>query len=256
MPTALVRGVASTLAECELTHLTRAPIDVDVARRQHAAYADVLRVLGLHVLEVPADDAHPDCVFIEDTAVAVGPVAVIARAGAESRRGEVAPVASALLRQGKRLVGMEAPATLDGGDVLVVGADVYVGRTARTNDAGIEALSRALAPLGKTVRAVDVTGCLHLKTACTHVGGGALLVNPAFVAPAAFEHGDGRRFIEVHPDEPAAANALLVGDVVVYPREHERTGARLGAQGVRVVPVDNSELAKAEGGVTCCALLA
>jgi dimethylargininase len=250
VPTALTRGVAATLAACELTHVARAPIDVDAATRQHAAYVAVLRALGFSVVELPADDAFPDCVFVEDTAVVVDEVAVATRPGAASRRGEVDAVAAALggLR---RVVRVAAPATIDGGDVVVDGRRVFVGRTARTNEAGVAALADALGPFGYAVRGVDVRGCLHLKTGCTALGDGRFLVNPTYVDPADL---GARAVIEVDGDEPAAANGFVHGDVVVHAAEHARTAARLAAAGFRVVPVANAELAKAEGGVTCCSL--
>jgi dimethylargininase len=147
---------------------------------------------------------------------------------------------------------MEAPATLDGGDVLVVGRRVVVGRSTRTSREGYEALRLILAPRGYTVLAVEVGGCLHLKSAVTRVGEDTLLLNPEWVDRGAFP---GARFVETHPEEPAAANALLVGGTVVFPEAFPRTRERLEKAGIETAPVDASELAKAEGGVTCCSLV-
>ncbi|HYI13281.1 MAG TPA: dimethylargininase, partial [Thermoanaerobaculia bacterium] len=138
---AITRDVSPAIAEAELTHLDRVPIDYERAAGQHRAYRSLLASLGCEVVDIPADPAHPDCVFIEDTAVVFDDVAVITRPGAESRRGEVEPVAEVLSRY-RRLARMEAPATLDGGDVLVLNERIYVGRSERSNDAGIEQLGR------------------------------------------------------------------------------------------------------------------
>ena len=143
---ALTRGVSPSIVRCELTHLAREPIDVGLAREQHRAYEDALTRLGCSVQRVPGGADLPDGVFIEDTAVVLPELAIIARPGAVSRRPEVDAVAAALTPL-RDLVRIEEPATLDGGDVLVVGTHVFVGRSSRTNDAGVEQLRHALAPM-------------------------------------------------------------------------------------------------------------
>ncbi|MHB8839708.1 MAG: arginine deiminase family protein, partial [Gemmatimonadaceae bacterium] len=158
--------MSPTIASCELTHLERAPIRVDVARAQHRGYERLLESLGCALPRVGPSPTHPDAVFIEDTAVVFDEVAVIARPGAKSRRDEVTAVAAALAPL-RTLVRLKAPATLDGGDVLVVGRSVFVGRSRRTNDDGISQLAAALAGYGYTVQGVSVAGCLHLKSAVT-----------------------------------------------------------------------------------------
>lgn len=248
---AFTRDISPALADCELTHLAREPIDVDRARAQHAAYERALQALGCTVHRLPAGAEMPDSVFIEDAAVVLDEVAVITRPGAESRRGETEAVADALAAY-RPLARLEAPATLDGGDVMVVDRDIFVGRSARTNEAGIEQLRRAVADFGYTVRGVEVTGCLHLKTAVTSVGGGRLLINRDWAPAKAF---DGYTLIYVDPAEPFAANGLPVGGSVIYPEAFPRTRARLEAHGIGVVTVPADELAKAEGAVTCCSLV-
>jgi dimethylargininase len=141
---------------------------------------------------------------------------------------------------------------LDGGDVLRVGRRVFVGASTRTNRVGRAQLRALLEPLGYAVEDVPVRGCLHLKSAATEVGPDTILINPAWVDPAAF---DGLVRVEIAPEEPFAANALRVGNTVIHPEAFPRTRERLGKQGIDVRAVDVSELAKAEGGVTCCALL-
>jgi dimethylargininase len=248
---ALIRSVSPAMARCELTHLARSPIDVALAERQHAAYAHALASLGCRLLELPAEPDLPDSVFVEDTAVVLDEVAVLTRPGAASRQAEVDSVAG-VLGLWRPCVRIDAPGTLDGGDVLRVGRDLYVGQSGRSNAAGISQLAAALAPHGYRVVPMPVRGCLHLKSAVTLVGPETLLVNDDWVDRS---HWPGLRFIAVAPGEPHAANALAVGGAVIHPASEVRTRERLEAAGVRVVPVDVSEVQKAEGGVTCCSLL-
>ncbi len=243
--------MSPALDACELTHLERQPIDHARAALEHAAYEDALRALGATVVRIPPAPELPDSVFIEDAAIVLDEVAVITRPGAASRRAETAAVAEAL-RTYRPLAHITAPATLDGGDVLRVGRTLYVGRSSRTNAAGLEQLTELLSPWGYRVTAVPVSGCLHLKSAVTEVADGLLLANPCWVAPAAFAP---HEVLPVSDGEPAAANALRLGRAVVFPAHHPRTAHRLEEAGLRVVRVPAAELSKAEGGVTCCSLI-
>jgi len=248
---ALVREVSPTIALCELTHLAREPLDPARAVAEHHRYVRLLGELGCDLRWVPSAPALPDAVFVEDTAVVVDEIAVITRPGAASRRPETTSMAAALAGY-RQLAVIDAPGTLDGGDVLRVGRTLFVGRSARTNDDGIAQLARHLAPYGYRVHAVETRGCLHLKTAVTEVADGTLLLNPGWV--------DGRVFgdlalVEVDPAEPSAANALRLGGAVVHAAAWSRTRERLERHGVRTIPIDVSELAKAEAGVTCCSVI-
>jgi dimethylargininase len=248
---AITREVSPALARCELTHLSRRPIDPDLAREQHRRYEACLAAAGFTVRRLPAEPDLPDSVFVEDAAVVLDEVAILARPGAVSRRPEVPSIAEAL-RPYRTLVPIEAPATLDGGDILVVGRAIFAGASSRTSAEGIEALRGIAAPYGYEVRAVPVSRCLHLKSAVTRVSERAVLIHPGWVEPSYFS---GLELIEIDPAEPFAANALAAGDTLIYPEAFPRTLARLEARGLRVVTVDVSELAKAEGAVTCCSLL-
>jgi dimethylargininase len=254
MRVAITREVSPALARCELTHLERVPIDVAIARRQHRAYEECLASLGCSVRRLPGAPELPDSVFIEDTAVVVDEVAVIARPGAPSRRPEV-PAVAAALEQYRPLVRIEAPGTLDGGDVLQVGREVLVGCSGRTNADGIAQLRRMLGAHGYAVRAVRVHGCLHLKSAVTAVADDLLLANRQWLSADDLAALDVLDVLDVHPEEPFGANALRVGDAIVYAAELPRTRERLEARGLAVHAVPAGELAKAEGGVTCCSLV-
>jgi dimethylargininase len=248
---AFTREVGPAIQRCELTHLAPQCIDLDRARAQHDAYEACLHGLGCTVRRLPPEPEHPDAVFVEDTAVVLDELAILARPGAASRRGEVASMAEVLAPY-RTCVRIEPPGTLDGGDVLVLGRHVHVGLSSRTNAEGIAQLKRLLEPQGYTVRTVFFTGCLHLKSAVTRVGEETLLLNPAWVDREAFPD---LRSLVIDPTEPFGANALLIGSAVVYPAEHPRTAERITATGIELRAVEASELAKAEGGVTCCCVL-
>lgn len=248
---AVTRGVPRSMDTCELTHVAREPLDVEVARRQHAAYGRALEQCGCEVLHLPALDAYPDSVFVEDVALALDEAVVLTRPGVTSRMGEVAEMRAALDDR-YPLRALTPPATLDGGDVLRLGRTLWVGRSARTNAAGVTQLEALVAPLGYEVREARLSDALHLKTAVTQVGPGLLLVNPSWVDARQF---GGWEVVEVAPAESFAANAVWVNGRVIHSTQFPRTQERLRARGVDIVEVDASELAKAEGGVTCCSLL-
>lgn len=248
---AVTRHVSASLGDCELSFVERAGIEVERARAQHAGYCAALRDLGCEVIELPALDTHPDAVFVEDTALVFDEVAVITRPGAESRRGETASIADALAPF-RPLLRIEAPGTLDGGDVMRIGRRVFVGRSARSNDAAIARLATLLAPYGYTVQGVDTRDCLHLKSAVTALGEGRVLINPDWVDAGVFAD---YAHIAIDPDEPHAANALRIGDALLYPDSFPRTCERLRAQGIDVHTVALDELQKAEGATTCCSLV-
>jgi dimethylargininase len=245
---AITRDVSPSIANAELTHLQRVPIDYERAREQHEEYRALLDSLGCKVISLPGDAAYPDCVFIEDTAIVLDDMAVITRPGAESRRGEVDVVAEALASL-RPLVRITAPATLDGGDVLALDDRIYVGRSQRSNE---EALAQLRQLTGREVIGVDLHGALHLKTAVTRISRDTLLVNREWIDVAPFA---GWTLLDTDPTEPFGANAVLLNDVVIYPAAFPRIRAKLESHGINVRTVNADELAKAEGGVTCCSLL-
>lgn len=247
---AVTRSVSPTLAQCELTHLAREPIDLPRANLQHGAYERLLSALGADIVRLPPEPTLPDAVFVEDTAIVLTEVAVITRPGAPSRRLETPSVAT-LLAKYRSLRRLIPPATLDGGDVLEVGRTLYVGRSTRTNRSGIEQLRSLLEALEYRVVPIEFRGCLHLKSAVTRIGDRLLLLNPDWVSAAAFRP---LETLPIDAREPHAANALRIGGTVVLPAQYPRTHQRLVEQGLEVAAIDCSELAKAEGGVTCCSL--
>jgi len=243
---AVTRAVPSTINDCELTHVVRRPIDLAKARAQHAAYEAALEAAGCTLLRLPALDDRPDSVFVEDAAVVTDELAVMARPGAASRRAETASVAE-VMRAYRDVVEIAEPGTLDGGDVLQLGETIVIGLSGRTNAEGARQLREFLEAYGYVVKTAEITRCLHLKSAATCAGAGRVLINPDWIDRALFD-GD---VIEVDPAEPYAANALLAGDTLLCSSAFPRTNAKLGA----VTEIDMSELAKAEGALTCCSIL-
>ena len=251
MRLALTRAVSPRIAECVVTYHQREAIDAALATAQHARYEQYLRERGLRVISLPAEADLPDSVFVEDTAVVVDEIAVLARPRLEPRRREVPSVAAALAPH-RPLVELSGDATLEGGDVLSIGRTLYVGLSTRTNAEGIAQLAAALRSFGYDVRIVTVGDCLHLKSAVTYLGDNTLLANAAWADLTAFA---GYAVIEVAPEEPGAANALLLDGEVLLPASFPRTRALIEERGFRVHGIDVSELQKAEAGVTCCSIL-
>jgi dimethylargininase len=248
---AITRAVSPRLAECELTHLPRDPINVAKAIADHERYEAALRSCGATVVRAPEEPALPDAVFVEDAALVLDEVAIITRPGAPSRRPEIESMATVLSAY-RSLQRIQSPGTLDGGDVLAVGRTIYVGLSSRTNHDGLAQLETLLGERGYEVIRVPVRGCLHLKSAVTQVADNLLLINADWVRPECFASFE---IMTVAPSEPAGANALQIGTSVIYPTHYPETAERLDRAGLRVVPVPCAELAKAEGGVTCCSVV-
>ena len=251
MTVAITREVSPRFEECEITHIERTPIDLEMARAQHREYVRALKSLGCTVMELPAEPDLPDSVFVEDTAFILPEAAVITRPGADSRKPEVESITRALAPF-KKLVHIKLPATIDGGDVLVLDKKIFVGLSTRSSQEAIDQLNALLEEYGYSVTGVRMHRCLHLKSAVTRVDEATLLINQNWLDSYHFEN---FRTIEVHPDEPYAANCLPVGDAIIFPTAFPKTRARLEEAGYNLLPVDVSELAKAEGAVTCCSLI-
>jgi len=248
---AITRAVSPQIGQCELTHLQRQAIDIKRAQAQHGHYEACLAGLGCQLHRLPAEPDLPDSVFVEDTAVVLDELAIITRPGAASRRPETESIARAL-SPFRRLAFIRPPGTLDGGDLLRIGRMLYIGLSGRSNPVGIDQMRELVEPFGYQVEGVPVGGCLHLKSAATQVAEDAVLINREWVDGRVFR---GLKRIDVYPEEPLGANALLVSGTVIYPAAWPRTRRRLEEAGIAVQTVDVSELTKAEGGVTCCSLI-
>ena len=248
---AVTRELTAAIGSCELTFLHRSAIDFARAQQQHQDYQSALSSLGCEVVVVPAPSELADSVFIEDTALVLDDIAVMLRPGVVSRQPEVAGVTE-VLRQYRPLKTIEPGGTIDGGDLLRVGNTIFAGLSTRSNQSGIEQLRDIVSEFGMTVEAVETTKCLHLKSAVSEVAPGTLLINTDWISNSAFKDFE---LIPVDKEEPHAANALRIGENLIYPSSFPRTMDALVNRGIDVIPVDLTELQKAEGAVTCCSLI-
>jgi dimethylargininase len=246
---ALTRLPSPALPACELTHIAREPIDLARASAQHAAYCAALTAAGARVSVLPALTDYPDSCFVEDTTVILPEMVILTRPGAASRQGEVAKIALHL-PDDRPHVTVAAPGIVDGGDVLVVGKDIFIGLTLRSNAEAVAQFAQATARFGYRVTGVPVAKALHLKTAVSSLADDLVLVNTEWLDPGIF----GRRHIASAPGEPFAANSLTVGNTVFHAMG-EATLGRIAAAGFDARFLDISEFAKAEAGLTCLSLI-
>jgi dimethylargininase len=251
MLTAITREVSPRIQDCALTFLNREPIDLQKAVEQHRRYKEFLEKMGVNVISLPPEPDLPDSVFVEDTAVIVEEVAVIARMGLAKRRAETRVISSVLAHHRPRKF-LKPGATLDGGDCIRIGRRIYVGNSSRTNQEGIAALRQILAPYDYEVRPVEVAGCLHLSTGCSYLGKNTMLVNREWINAGAFE---GFEIIDVPKAESWAAAALRMNGIVLLPGGFPRTQAAIEERGFQIRLIDISEFQKAEGGLSCLSLI-
>jgi dimethylargininase len=245
-PIALVRRPSPNLADGIVTHIDRTAVDAGLAFAQWERYVGVLDEHGWRVHEVSPVDGWPDQAFVEDTMVLFRNVAVIARPGADARRGEIAAAERVVTELGLSVNRIREPGTLDGGDVLKVGDTVYVGRGGRTNAAGIAQLRDILEPLGATVVTVPLARVLHLKSAVTALPDGTVVGWPPVVDdPSVFPR------YRAMPDEAGAHVVLLGGPHLLMSASAPRSAELLEGLGYRPVCVDIGEFEKLEGCVTC-----
>lgn len=251
MLTAITRGVSPAIVNCELTFVQRAPINLKKAIEQHAEYERALQHFGARVVSLPAEPSLPDSMFVEDPALVLNELAVIFPLGTESRRAETESLAKALAPY-RELKYVRLPGTMEGGDLLRVGRRIFAGLSKRTTAEGIRQLQAIVEPHGYQVTPVPVTGCLHLKSAMTSLGENILLANRAWFDATCMA---GFEWVDVAAEEPHAANTLAFRNTVILPASFPLTRARIEARGFEVMPLDISELQKAESGLTCSSLL-
>src|SRR5713101_1944974 len=237
MLTALTREVSSRIAECELTFIDRQPIDFDRAVQQHRYYQELLRGLGVNVLQIPADDDCPDCCFLEDTALVLDELAVVTRPGSEARRREVDGVAPTIMKY-RNVVRIDSPGMLEAGDVLRMGRNLLVGVSTRTNQQGIKMLRKALKAYGYEVVAIPMKGALHVKSVCTALDDHTVLADPVHFDLAEFSE---YKLIEVAAGESMAANVLRINGAVCMHAGFHQTIDLLRSKGFDIRTVDVSE---------------
>lgn len=243
---ALIRPPGDSFDQALSSQAPRPAIDPRLAKRQHAGYQAALRQAGVQVLELPPDEDHPAACFVRDTAVVVDDLAFIALFGVRSRQGEEQTTREAL-QSHKRLIEIQPPARMEGGDVLVIGTRVFVGLSSRTNRAAFAQIRDVLELGGATVEPVTVARDLHLLSECTYLGQGVVLAHQEM---ASLPFLSGLDVIPVPPSEAPAANALALGQHVILPAGFPRIASRVQEHGFEVLPVPLSEFIKADGGPT------
>ncbi|HEY0007016.1 MAG TPA: arginine deiminase family protein [Pyrinomonadaceae bacterium] len=251
MMKAITRSVSRNIARCELTFRERECVDYERAVQQHTSYRDMLRRAGAEVLNLEACDAHPDCCFVEDTAVVLDELAVIVNMGTPSRRGETAAVEKILSTQ-REVAHLAHPATLDGGDVIRLGKQIFVGHSKRTNREGVEALARLVSPFGYQVTPIRVAKCLHLSSACSALDEETVLLNPRWIDAEPLKR---FRILLAAEDEPWAANTVRVGERVCVEAGAPRTLEIVGRHCRDTEALDVSEFRKAEGSLSCLSII-
>ncbi|KAK2908142.1 N(G),N(G)-dimethylarginine dimethylaminohydrolase 1 isoform X1 [Channa argus] len=262
---AVVRGVPASLAK-EALRSSQAEVDLAKARKEHEAYVDVLRTrLGLEVVELPADESLPDCVFVEDAAVVFGDTALITRPGAESRRRETEAMKEALKDLNLNIVEMaDENATLDGGDVLFTGREFFVGLSKRTNQRGAEILADAFKDYA--VSTVPVLEGLHLKSFCSMGGPGLIVIGssePAQKALKIMQQMSDHRYDKLTVPDDLAANCVYMnlpnkGHVLLHCTAEQFPESVKVFEKLKdhmLIPVSNTEKVKVDGALTCCSVL-
>lgn len=251
MLVAITHTISPKLDQCELSFRKREPLDISLAIRQHAVYCEMLRRYGVSIIELSANQQYPDSVFVEDNAVVVDEIAIICRMGTESRRGEETAIQVELAKY-RKTIQLKSPATLEGGDVLKMRKTIFVGESARTNAAGIKALSDILSPFGYRIIPVRISGCLHLKSACTALDDSTIIANTQWFDTIPFRD---YKILPVPEDEPGAANVLQINNVVCLSESFPKTTRLVREAGYRVETINISELLKAESGLTCSSII-
>ncbi len=247
--TVVVRGPGAD-ALSGITTSAQGPGDLDRLRAQHRAYVDLLRDASEELVELPPLAGCPDAYFVEDVAVVLPEIAILTRPGAAARRAEVDAMEPVLAAR-REIARLEDPATLDGGDVMVVGSEIFVGRSARTNQAGYEQFAALVKRHGYRCTAVEVTHSLHLKSGAAHLGDGLLLLAPSYAASPAFA--DHPRMV-APPAEVYACNCLRLGDEILLPDGFPATRELLAAHGLRTAVLAVDQVERMDGGLTCMSL--
>ena len=225
--------------------------DYDKAIIQHHSYIEVLQSCGLEVNVLESCEDYPDSTFVEDVALITPNCAIMTRPGAESRRGEVEQIMAVLKSQFNNLETIEAPGTIEAGDVMMVGNHYYIGLSDRTNLQGAEQLIKLLVKHGHTGSTVELKDVLHLKTGLSYIENNMLIICGEFKSDPIFSGFD---HIEIPEEESYAANCIWVNDNVLIPAGYPLSKEKISSIGYNVIEVDVSEFKKLDGGLSCLSL--
>ncbi len=248
---AIVRAIPKTFQDCVTIASDKPTINVEFAKHQHESYCKTLEQLGLKLICIDADDALPDCCFTEDTAIVFGDVAIITNPGTLSRVAETVEMEKKLMTL-KKIHHLSSSATIDGGDVLKIDQKIFIGISSRTNEEAIKQVAAILHPKGYEVIGVKIRDTLHLKSVCTYVGNGCILLAEGHLDENIFSQYDA---IIVPEEEAYTANCLVVNGKVLMPKGFPKTKSLVEAKGFSVIEMDMTEIEKADGALTCLSII-
>jgi len=248
---AIVRDVSDTFQECVTSFHTKVQIDVALAKRQHRHYCNILSSLGLKLISIEADDILPDCCFTEDTAIVIDDLSIITYPGTPSRVRETIEIEK-ILSPLKTIVHINEPGTIEGGDVLKIGKKIYIGSSSRTNEEGIRQVALVVEPKGYQVIPVKIKNTLHLKSVCTYMGRGCILLAEGYLDDTIFSEYDK---VIVPKEEEYCANCLVVQGNVLIPKGFPKTKQLIENKGFPIIEIEMSEIEKAEGALTCLSVI-
>ena len=256
---AIVRSISESYINAIANYFGSGPTDIEGAKRQHKAYADALSANGVDVTTLDADQNHPDCVFVEDQAVVIDGHVLLPVPGHESRRGEQPPIADFLCDklQGHQICKMEPPAMMDGGDILRMGDLFFVGRSTRTNDAGISELKDLLDHLGHELRVIDIPPhALHLTSISSTPSDNLILIPEGYLTPEDFgDMPEGCEVIVMPEEEVYGCNTIgLPGNKVLIAEGYPTVQTELEGRGFECIVIDMSQIRAADGSLTCCSV--
>jgi dimethylargininase len=248
---AVVREIPDSFNNCITSQEDKDTIDVEKARLQHENYCATLETFGIELLRISADESLPDCCFTEDVVIVLDEIAIITNPRMKSRSGERKEMEKAMLPY-RKMVRLDAPAYLDGGDVVVIGKKIFVGLSERSNAKAIEQLQNLLDVYGYAVTGVPVRNVLHLKSACTYIGNGYVLLSPESIDPDFFAD---YKLIKVPKEESYCADTLAIDDSVLIPEGYPITKQMILESGFKVITLDTTEIKKADGALTCMSVI-
>ncbi|MFH0760851.1 MAG: arginine deiminase family protein [Bacteroidota bacterium] len=248
---AIVRDVPNSFQKCVTTFHNKRKINVALAKQQHQQYCETLSSLGLKLIRIEADDTLPDCCFTEDTVIVFDVFAVITIPGAPSRIPETIEIEKTLSRL-KTIVHITKPGTIEGGDVLRIGKKIFIGNSGRTNEEGIRQVASVIKHKGYQVIPVKIRNALHLKSVCTYLGNGCIILAEGYLDEKIFSEYDK---IIVPKGEEYCANCLVVNGSVLIPKGFPKTKKIIENNGFPIIEIEMSEIEKAEGALTCLSVI-
>jgi dimethylargininase len=234
-----------------LSSVNLGPPDYQKALLQHADYIEALKECGLQVTELPADENFPDSTFVEDVALMTPHCAILTNPGAPSRRLETRSMLSTIRGFYADVETIEAPGTVEAGDIMMVGDHYYIGLSERTNQAGADQMIAILDSYGLQGSVVELTEVLHLKTGLGYLEDNNLLACGEFLTKPEFQK---YHLLKVYPIEAYAANSVWINGTVLTPKGFPKTRSLIESAGYTIREVDVSEFEKLDGGLSCLSL--